>query len=257
MRTRILQHIFVLAAISGSVFAEVPPLINYQGTLANEDGILIAENGVERHRLSFRIYATADATEPVWGPQTFDDVLVVDGRFNVILGSTDVSGTAITDAFDGSERYLGIKVDDDAEIAPRQRILSAPYALHAASAVQAEYATHGVPAGAVMAFNLSTCPEGWSEYLPARGRFVRGIDATGINDPEGVRAPGSLQDGALQSHSHTLSNLGLCVGCSNGGPHSPLSWAPSDTATGDVHDQADRATETRPKNVALLYCEKT
>jgi len=48
----------------------------------------------------------------------------VEGRFNVILGDD-----GIADALAKGECYLGIRVDGGAEITPRQKILSAPYAL--------------------------------------------------------------------------------------------------------------------------------
>src|SRR5690606_8848693 len=62
----------------------------------------------------------------------------------------------------------------------------------------------GVPSGAVMAFDLSDCPSGWSEYTPARGRFIRGIDNGAGNDPDGTRTAGATQDDAFQDHIHTL-----------------------------------------------------
>lgn len=64
------------------------------------------------------------------------------------------------------------------------------------------------PAGAVMAFDLTSCPEGWSEYLPARGRFVRGIDGSGGVDPDGVRVPGHQQGDANKSHTHAVNDPG-------------------------------------------------
>ena len=33
-----------------------------------------------------------------------------------------------------------------------------------------------VPRGAVVAFNLDNCPEGWDDFPLAYGRFIRGID---------------------------------------------------------------------------------
>jgi hypothetical protein len=36
-----------------------------------------------------------------------------------------------------------------------------------------------VPSGAVMFFNRATCPSGWSEYTPARGRTVVGLQPGG------------------------------------------------------------------------------
>lgn len=60
------------------------------------------------------------------------------------------------------------------------------------------------PSGAVMAFALNSCPSGWSEYIPARGRFIRGIDSTGTVDPDGVRAVGSTQEDEFKKHSHGM-----------------------------------------------------
>lgn len=57
------------------------------------------------------------------------------------------------------------------------------------------------PAGAIMAFDLTACPSGWSEYILARGRFLRGIDSTGANDT--VRVAGNVQADANKSHEHT------------------------------------------------------
>jgi len=60
----------------------------------------------------------------------------------------------------------------------------------------------GMPNGAIAAFASASCPSGWSEYTPARGRFLRGIDPTGTLDPDGVRTAGSTQNDALQAHRH-------------------------------------------------------
>lgn len=66
-----------------------------------------------------------------------------------------------------------------------------------------------VPTGAVMAFNLANCPNGWS---PAdgtngrpdlRGEFIRGLDSgRGI---DAGRALGSWQIDMFKSHTHTFS----------------------------------------------------
>ncbi len=107
------------------------------------------------------------------------------------------------------------------------------------------------PKGAIMAFNLVSCPSGWSEYTLARGRFLRGIDSTGINDPEGVRALGSTQDDIFESHSHVYGAL------HNAYPN--MNWLGAGPAVGNWGPHTSAATggaETRPKNVALLFCEK-
>lgn len=110
----------------------------------------------------------------------------------------------------------------------------------------------GTPSGAVMAFNLASCPSGWSEYTLARGRFIRGIDSTGTNDPDGVRALGSTQTDDFKSHRHSYS-----------APPSNNYKAQSGGFTNTVTANSigsnsgySGGDETRPINVALLYCEK-
>lgn len=115
----------------------VPPLINYQGTLTDATGNPIAN---ESKKLTFNIYDTPIEGTLVWGPQIFNTVPVISGQFNVILGTTDTQGRSIVEAFEKSELFLGITVDDGAEIIPRQQILSTPYALSAYKA----HATHEV-----------------------------------------------------------------------------------------------------------------
>lgn len=79
-----------------------------------------------------------------------------------------------------------------------------------------------------------------------RGYFPRGFDdARGI-DPG--RIFGSNQDDEFESHSHTVSNMSLSGTSSSGS----TTWKyGGSTATAQVG-----GTETRPKNIALLYCIK-
>lgn len=117
-----------------------------------------------------------------------------------------------------------------------------------------------VPFGAVVAFNAEVCPDGWEEFEKAYGRFVRGIDKSGGRvDPDGQRLPGVLQEDTFESHQHAErpaagTNWYTLYDRTQG------SWpnekegnsSPSDaTQTGATGD-----SETRPKNVALLYCQK-
>ena len=116
----------------------------------------------------------------------------------------------------------------------------------------------GVPAGAVMAYNGTVCPNGWAEYTPARGRFIRGIDNGAGNDPSGTRAPGSVQADDFKSHTHTPNNfLGISTYTMHDGTvdGSVAATGYDKTEVGAVLN-ATGGAETRPKNVALLYCEK-
>lgn len=121
----------------------------------------------------------------------------------------------------------------------------------------------GIPAGTISAFASTTCPTGWSEYIPARGRFLRGIDNGAGNDPSGLRSPGNVQADLLASHTHTAyaSNNDRNDAATQGWPVNnnhytfrssdrPREYAIDSQAIG----QAGGA-ETRPKNVAVTFCQ--
>lgn len=112
----------------------VPAGVNYQGVLVGDQGELTGN-------LELKFYVVkgerGSTDSPVWGPQTFPTQPITRGRFNVILTKDDVSAgeDPITDAFDGADRHLVVKAGGT-EIS-RQKILSAPYAIRAASATNA------------------------------------------------------------------------------------------------------------------------
>lgn len=130
-----------------------------------------------------------------------------------------------------------------------------------------------VPTGAIMSFYRSTAPTGWlicdGTTIPAqytelislvgantpnlRGMFIRGWSSgtsTTSRDPlSASRTLGSLQEDAFESHNHldagasgTLGTYGTNAGYAT----------TNSTYTGYTGD-----TETRPVNIALLYCIKT
>jgi len=99
-----------------------------------------------------------------------------------------------------------------------------------------------------------------------RGEFVRGLD-----DGRGVdsgRNLGSAQADAFQGHWHGIENEtngqagndgGGGTGSGNvridGGPNTPYPYATYTTSDG-VNGTPRTASETRPRNIALLYCIK-
>ena len=110
----------------------------------------------------------------------------------------------------------------------------------------------GIPAGTISAFASTTCPTGWSEYTPARGRFLRGIDNGAGNDPSGTRVPGNVQEDVFKTHSVTISpaataSTGSGTGFIRGGDATGAGFNMTGTASGGA--------ETRPKNVAVTYCQ--
>jgi hypothetical protein len=115
--------------------------------------------------------------------------------------------------------------------------------------------------GIVAAFAQSTCPPPWVLYQPAQGRFIRGLDPTGTVDPDGaLRSVGSVQSDGIANHTHTM---GVSGGDSTtmvpGGATQRLPNFVPDPFGGGPKKITDAnsggISETRPKNVALLYCE--
>lgn len=110
-----------------------------------------------------------------------------------------------------------------------------------------------IPAGAIMAFDLTSCPTGWSEYTAAYGRFLRGIDKSGTNiDPSGQRAPGDLQN-----QGTAVNGMSVSVNAMNYSPNSGWGYGTNNVAYGAATGSLSSTDpETRPKNVAVLFCRK-
>jgi microcystin-dependent protein len=138
-----------------------------------------------------------------------------------------------------------------------------------------------VPAGAVMPFAMNSAPAGWlaadgtnvsrttyaalfsaigTTYgvgdgsttfaLPdLRGYFVRGSGTNGDGAAAGTF--GQKQADDLKSHTHTYDDTGVSQTGLTGGP-TPF----ANTSTTKRTTDATGGTETRPKNIAMLYCIK-
>ena len=64
-------------------------------------------------------------------------------------------------------------------------------------------AARAVPTGAVMFFNLPSCPVGWTTFAPATGRTLMGVNGPGLGT--GVGTP--LVSGQFPTHAHRWSSL--------------------------------------------------
>ncbi|HRI12540.1 MAG TPA: hypothetical protein PLX89_05990 [Verrucomicrobiota bacterium] len=131
-----------------STQAQVPAAINYQGRLTDALGNALT-NGY--YIVDFKLWddpVKTGAADYIWG-RSFPLHVVTGGLFNLLL--TDDGGLVgnprtndITAAFSGPNRYLGLtiianpqgNVTSPVEISPRQRLVSAPYALQAQTANQ-------------------------------------------------------------------------------------------------------------------------
>ena len=122
-RSAFLSVIFLIAVLffATKLKAQVPQLINYQGVLTDPTtGNPVADN---TYSIKFAIYSVATLGTPLWSET--QNVPVTNGHFNILLGSVDPSNNLLPySLFDGSDRYLRVKVGTDAEMTPRKRIVS-------------------------------------------------------------------------------------------------------------------------------------
>jgi hypothetical protein len=125
LRLNVSVLLLTLATSVAAAGPGVPPLLNYQGLLQTSADSLL--NGPTQ--IVFSIYAVAEGESALWSES--HTVEVAEGRFHVLLGSVVPLPDGV---FSDDERYLGVKVGDDPEMTPRQRIVSVAYALRAAQA---------------------------------------------------------------------------------------------------------------------------
>jgi hypothetical protein len=128
------------------------------------------------------------------------------------------------------------------------------------AAITAASGLAAMPAGAVVPFNLTICPSGWvvadgtGGTVDMRGRFAR--------ITTGSPAVGTVQADQFIDHTHTItgpfvvSSSGTqAVCCATAGVNPVISNVIYMSVLGAIG--ANVGTETRPKNVALLYCQKS
>jgi hypothetical protein len=157
--------------------------INYQGRLANENGIAL--NG--QYDLKFAIYDAAEGGAMIWPvdgePELHEDVIVSDGLFSVGLGSRTTGGVP-TGVWSG-DRYLQVWVESE-ELAPRELLRSVPIAGMALT----------VPAGAIKSSDLNLTSG--TACLPER------VDLTLAGNWENVEVPGLTLEFSLEKPSKVL-----------------------------------------------------
>jgi hypothetical protein len=122
-----------------------------------------------------------------------------------------------------------------------------------------------IPSGMIAAFASTTCPAGWGEFIGARGKFLRGIDNGAGYDPDGTRAPLNVQSDMVGPHTHVADGYVVNSGATAVNPGTAIGGAPGVFATTNgtgytvltgptIHSNG--TAETRPKNIAVLFCMK-
>ena len=123
-----------------------------------------------------------------------------------------------------------------------------------------------IPKGAVVAFQLPECPDGWSPYEEAAGRTVIGVGegddltARALNEMGGAETV-KLETKHMPAHSHFPESkdasfivfLREKVGNMKSNPKED-SWWNYDSKTREAGE--DKPHENMPPFVALLYCRR-
>ncbi len=104
----------------------VPPYLGHQGRLFDEVGQPITG----KLSFVFTLYAEPTGGAALWTETV--EVDLADGYFALVLGQSEALQAAL---FDGSTRYLGVVVDGDSEMTPREPLVSVPYALVCENAI--------------------------------------------------------------------------------------------------------------------------
>lgn len=144
----------------------VPHLVTYEGYLT-DNGSAIADGP---HDMWFRFFTSASAGSPVW-QLSQRSVTTTGGHFVVTLGdTTDSQPPLLPSAFAGGDMWLEVAVGSSTEVVGRQRVVSVPFALRAATA---QSAANGAPVGSIQAMGTASVPTGW---LACDGRAVRKAD---------------------------------------------------------------------------------
>jgi uncharacterized protein (DUF2147 family) len=140
MLTRILATTALVLFSVVEVSADVPGRLHYNGFLTNAVGEPVdcpdPVQCLTSFDLTFRLYAAIDDTDFQW-EETHTNLSFYGGSFHVQLGTV----APITGAILSGPMWLAIKINDNAEMSPRQRIVSAAFAIRAGSADQADNAT--------------------------------------------------------------------------------------------------------------------
>ncbi len=189
---------FILAAVltfQASTFAAAtfgpPDQMSYQGYLVDSNGVPLGNDNPVNYDIVFRIYDASEGGTVLWAEK--QTVVIDKGQFGVVLGEGAVNGSdprpnlsTVFLSATASDRYVEITVKNlngaDAVIAPRLRLLPAPYSFLAATA---NTASSLVKADGTVV--LSADPSQLLINVPIQstggnGRGVRAVDLQTIRD---------------------------------------------------------------------------
>jgi hypothetical protein len=189
------------------------------------------------------------------------------GRFQLLLDGSCLAAVQ-------ASPNLWVQVTVGATLLPRVKLGAVPYAVEAdrarvANTAGGSLAQQVVPPGAVMAFDLPTCPAGWTELTAARGRTLVGTNPDTSNGLR-VRARNAqfgeedhlMSQAELVSHRHIHSIRGQVGPFTNSDTNLWPLGGSNAASTFGTSVQGEPTGNSMPFNVtqpslALLYCRKS
>lgn len=106
--------------------AAIPATINYQGQVREPNGA--PTNGT--FTVTARLYSVPSGGTALY-TTTQQNITIYDGVLSIVLGASPAFPAGI---FDNSDLFIGIQLNDAAELFPRQRVHAVPWALQANTA---------------------------------------------------------------------------------------------------------------------------
>ncbi len=130
-------------------WADIPNKLHYQGYLTDAAGTpfqCTMQDCDLPITMTFRLYLDAAGGEPDW-VEVHENIVVDQGVFHLVLGVNNPLSAGLL----SGPRHLGIEVNSQGEMFPRQQLVSVPYAMRAGVADQAETAANATSLGGVPA----------------------------------------------------------------------------------------------------------
>ena len=234
-----LSLLICICFVSLSYGGAIPQLINYQGTLTDTAGNPVPDG---QYGVVFNIYDVSTGGTPLW-TETWNNTTVpvsaIKGNFNAMLGTH--TSIPLTFFNEHPVTYLGIKVGNDSEMLPRQRISSVAYAFTAGSG--------GVPQGAIIMWSgaINQIPEGWAlcdgnDGTPdLRNRFIVGAGSGYAVAATGGEASHTLTIAEIPAHNHGVTDPGHIHAYKNGSDTTSSGYA-ANTNNGTPTQSTENAT---------------
>jgi hypothetical protein len=108
-----------------------------------------------------------------------------------------------------------------------------------------------VPRQAVMSFNLTNCPPGWSPLAAAQGRYIVGVQPGGTLGGMQGSALSNMEDRPVGSHTHTYNTW-----VSSGQTRGPGGAGHTLWPTGSTTGATGAVGGTNAPYIQLMMCQK-